>query len=106
MSKTKEEFLNDPDADIPDDLDSQGNPKVHPPVAQRVLTEEQQKQLHTFEKIYKMPTHKDCRHHFFCEREQMKISYHPDSLERNPLLPAYMRKDNKNAEEQYEKLLK
>jgi hypothetical protein len=70
------------------------------------LTEEQKKQIHTFEKIYKMPTHKDCRHHFFCEREQMKISYHPDSLERNPLLPAYMKKDNKNAEEQYEKLLK
>jgi hypothetical protein len=36
----------------------------------------------------------------------MVISYHPDSLERNPLLPAYLKKDNKNAEEQYAQHLK
>jgi hypothetical protein len=53
-----------------------------------------------------MPNHKDCKHHFFCGRERMNLSYHPDSLERNPLLPAYLKKDNKNAEEQYEKHLK
>jgi hypothetical protein len=53
-----------------------------------------------------MPTHKDCKNHFFCERQQMAISYHPDSLERNPVLPAYLKKDNKNAEEQYIQHLK
>lgn len=53
-----------------------------------------------------MPAHKDCKDHYFCDRERMKVSYHQDSLERNPLLPAYLKKDNKNAEDQYEKLLK
>lgn len=43
MSKTKEEFLNEQDADIPDDVDSDGNPIVRPPVSQRILTEEQKK---------------------------------------------------------------
>jgi hypothetical protein len=36
----------------------------------------------------------------------MVLSYHPDSLERNPLLPAYFKKDNKNADEQYQQFLK
>ena len=36
----------------------------------------------------------------------MRISYDPDSIERNPIIPAYLKKDNKHAEEQYSNHLK